>query len=321
MATITTLADLQKSATSYRKELLIMPVTSARATLQHMRAIPGLKGNYVLGQLSGTAELAPYKNTRQEDGDFKITPRTLEIFLGNCAKNFDPNEAWGTIYGSLVHNGEALKAADINRDILFLVAGQLGKKLNMAIFSAVRNEAGDTTQDLFNGFDTITASEITAKNIAADKGNYIEVPAVTKENAVDVFKAIYAAADDELKGQHTKIYCTYDQYNAYLEDYKATTGAAPYNTEFKKTVLEGSDGLAEFCPLSSKKGSEFIHLSPQNNMVYGYGAGENPGETLEVSKYAPWMLTLSAAMAFGVQFESVSPEMLLVAKPTASATL
>lgn len=315
MATITTLTDLQKSATTYRRDLLIMPVTAADATLGHMRGISGLRGNYVLGQLSGSAELAPYKSTRQDDGDFKITPRTLEMFLGNCAKNFDPNEVWGTIYGSLVHNGEALKNVDIARDILFLVAGQLGKKLNMAIFSAERNEAGNTTQDLFNGFDTITATEITAKNIAADKGNYIEVPEITKESAVDVFKQIYAAADDELKGQQTKIYCTFDQYNAYLEDYKATTGSTPYNTEYKKLFLEGSDNLAEFCPLASKKGSAFIHLSPQNNMVYGYGAGQNPGETLEVSKYSPWMLTLSAAMAFGVQFESISPEMLLVAKP------
>lgn len=43
--TITTLEALQKSATRYEKELLIMPATSASATLQHMTGMPGLLGN------------------------------------------------------------------------------------------------------------------------------------------------------------------------------------------------------------------------------------------------------------------------------------
>lgn len=59
--TITTVGALQKSATKYEKDLLIMPVTAAQATLQHMQGIPGLTGNIVLGQLDGEAELGPYK--------------------------------------------------------------------------------------------------------------------------------------------------------------------------------------------------------------------------------------------------------------------
>ena len=166
----------------------------------------------------------------------------------------------------------------------------------MAIWNAKRNTEGDTTKDLFNGFDTITATEATAGNIAADKGNYMELAAaIDKTNAIDTFNAIYAAADDELQGQKAKIY-------------------VPYNTEFKKTFLEGTDNQWEFCPLASKKGSQYIHIAPQSNMVYGYGAGDNPGERLAIEKYSSWKLTLEAAMAFGVQFRSLSPEMLMVAK-------
>ena len=88
----------------------------------------------------------------------------------------------------------------------------------------------------------------------------------------------------------------------------------PYNTEFKKTYLEGSDGLAEFVPLSSKKGSSYIHIAPQSNMCYGFGAGVNPAERMAVEKYKPWMLTLEAVMSFGVQFRSIAKEHLLVAK-------
>lgn len=205
--TITTLEALQKSATRYEKELLIMPATSAGATLQHMTGMPGLLGNVALGQLDGDAELGPYKSTRSDDGDFTIAPRELELFLGNCAYGFDPNDVWGTIYGSLVAQGESLKTVDVNKYILMFVAGKLGRKLNMAIWNAKRNAEGDTTKDLFNGFDTITDTEATADNIAAGKGNYMELTAaIDKTNAIDTFNAIYAAADDELQGQKAKIY-------------------------------------------------------------------------------------------------------------------
>ena len=257
--TITTLEALQKSATRYEKELLIMPATSAGATLQHMTGMPGLLGNVVLGQLDGDAELGPYKSTRSADGNFTITPRELELFLGNCAYGFDPNDVWGTIYGSLVAQGESLKKVDVNKYILMFVAGKLGHKLNMAIWNAKRNTEGDTTKDLFNGFDTITATEATAGNIAADKGNYMELAAaIDKTNAIDTFNAIYAAADDELQGQKAKIYVSKDIYNAYNLNYQLLHGSLPYNTEFKKTFLEGTDNQWEFCPLASKKGSQYI---------------------------------------------------------------
>ena len=46
-----------------------------------------------------------------------------------------------------------------------------------------------------------------------------------------------------------------------------------YNREFKKIYLEGSNNLCELVPLASKKGSKFLHLTTQANMVYGYGDG------------------------------------------------
>mgnify|MGYP006934517875 FL=1 len=313
--TITTIDALKKSATQYQKELLIMPVTSAQATLQHMQGMPGLKGNLVLSEINGEAELAPYKRTNVKDAEIGITARTLEMYLGNCAYNFDPNELWGTIYGSLVTQGEALKGVDINKSILMLATARMGKKLNMAIWNAKRNADGSTTKDLFNGFDTITDSEKLSEGIKADNGNYLQLTEdITEANAIDTFQKIYDAASDELQSQPVKIYCSKDIYSAYNRNYQLLHGALPYNTEFKKTYLEGTDGLWEFCPLASKKGSKYIHIAPQSNMIYGYGAGENPGETLDLGKYAPWALTLEASMAFGVQFKTLSQEMLFVAE-------
>lgn len=311
---ITTLAELQKSAQTYQKELLIMPMLSAQDTLRHMSGRPGTRGKRTVGELSGDVELAPWKNDRKAQGDFKITPRTLETFLGNCAYEFAPNDIWDTVHGSLQVMGQPVKDTEVAKAILFYAAGRLGKKLNMSIWNAERQDDGNTTAALFDGFDTIAAKEIAAGNLSADKGNYLHIAdGISAENAVDQLKYIYNSASDELQNAHTKLFLPRSIYNMYCEDYKATTGATPYNTEFKKTFLEGTDDLCELVPLASKKGSNFIQLTPQTNMLYGYGNGLAE-ESVAVEKYGPWMLTLEAAMYFGVQYESISPERLMVAK-------
>lgn len=306
-------AELKKSATTYRKDLLMMPVIGAKATLQHMTPVPGLAGRLVLGQLSGNIELGPYDPKREDEEKVAINPRTLETFLGSVIKKFDPNEVAKTVYGELVAQGESLKSADITRKVLVFLAAQLGQKLNLAIFKAKRNDAGTTTNDLFNGLDTIVANEITAGNIAEGEKNYMELGAVDATNAVDALKSLYFNASDELQAQHVKMLMPYDIYRAYCQDYQATVGSVPYNTEYKKTLLEGSDGLCELVPLASKKGSDYIQLTTKGNMKYGYGAGLAK-ENLTVEKHHPFLLDFVATMYFGTEFETISPEKLMIGK-------
>lgn len=318
-ATIITLDELQKSAHTYEKQLIQMPVISAQDTLKHMTPIPGVFGQHTLSEITGSFELGPYKRTRWEDGEVTFSPRTLETYLGNTALNFDPNELYGTIFGAKIFQGEALKSTQIAQDILSYMAAQLGKKLNMSIWTAKRNADGDTTAELFDGFDTITETEVTNGNISADKGNYVELSeAISESNAVDLFQAMYEATADELQGVPVNIYCTKDQYRKYLKAYKAETGAIVYNDKYEQLTLEGSNGLATFVPLVSKKGSNYIHIAPARNMIYGFGNGL-PQEGINVEKYKPWEFTLEATLVFGVQFASVSPEALFVAKVASEA--
>lgn len=308
-------AELKKSATTYKKELLMMPVIAAKATLQHMTPVPGLAGRMVLGQLSGNIELGPYDPAREDKEKVAITPRVLETYLGSVIKKFDPNEVAKTVYGEIVAQGQALTQADIVRQVLVFLAGQLGQKLNLAIFNAKRNDAGTTTKDLFDGLDTIAAAEIAAGNIAAAKGNLVEMGAVDATNAVDALKALYFGASDELQEQNVKMLMPYDIYRAYCQDYQTTVGAVPYNTEYKKTFLEGSDGLCELVPLASKKGSQYIQLTTKGNMKYGYGAGL-ADENLTVEKHHPFLLDFVSTMYFGTQYETISAEKLMIGKLT-----
>lgn len=311
-------SELQRSATEFQEELLMMPVIGAQDTLKHMSGRAGTRGRVIEGEVSGDIELAPYSNSTNNTSGVTIKQRILETHLGSVIKKFDPNEVRDTVYGSLIAQGDALAEQDINRQILMFLAGQLGKKLNMAIFSGTYSATGTTTAALFDGFDTITGKEITATTIKAANGNYYEPDVITDANAVDELKALYFAASDELQSIPTKMFMSRSVYNSYCENYKAVTGAVAYNQQYEKTFLEGSDGLCELVPLASKKNSAYIQIAPQANMRYGFGNGVE-GELVTVEKHHPFVLDFVATMYFGVQFRSISKEWLMVGKPTAKS--
>ena len=307
-------AELQKSAVTYRKDLLVMPVIAAEATLQHMTPRPGVAGREVLGQLSGGIELGPYDPQRYDDEGLDIKPRTLETFLGSVIKRFDLNSVAKTVYGSLTTQGEALTSLDLARQVLNYLSMQLGRNLNLHIWNAKRNDTGTKTKDLFDGFDTITQKEIAAGTIDTTEGNFMQLSqAIDESNATDILMSIYESADDILQGVPTKMFVPVSVYRAYNKDYLASFGNVVYNTQFKKTYLEGTDNLCELVPLVSKKGSPYIHLTTKSNMIYGYGDGLD-SEKIAIEKHHEFLLSFVATMFFGCQFEAINKERLMVAK-------
>ncbi len=307
-------AELQKSAVTYRKDLLVMPVIAAEATLQHMTPRPGVAGREVLGQLSGGIELGPYDPQRYDDDGLDIKPRTLETYLGSVIKRFDLNSVAKTVYGSLTTQGEALTSLDLARQVLNYLSMQLGRNLNLHIWNAKRNDTGTKTKDLFDGFDTITQKEITAGTIDTTEGNFMQLSqAIDESNATDILMSIYESADDILQGVPTKMFVPVPVYRAYNKDYLASFGNVVYNTQFKKTYLEGTDNLCELVPLASKKGSPYIHLTTKSNMIYGYGDGLD-SEKIAIEKHHEFLLSFVATMFFGCQFEAINKERLMVAK-------
>lgn len=306
--------ELKKSAVTYRKELLMMPVIAAEATLQHMTPRPGVAGREVLGQLSGGIELGPYDPKRYDDDGLDIKPRTLETYLGSVIKRFDLNSVAKTVYGSLTTQGEALTSLDLARQVLNYLSMQLGRNLNLHIWNAKRNDTGSKTADLFDGFDTITQKEIAAGTIDTSEGNFMQLSqAIDESNATDIIMSIYESADDILQGVPTKMFVPISIYRAYNKDYLASFGNVVYNTQFKKTYLEGTDNLCELVPLVSKKGSPFIHLTTKSNMIYGYGDGLD-SEKIAIEKHHEFLLSFVATMFFGCQFETINKERLMVAK-------
>jgi len=308
--------ELNKAAQLFRKELLIMAIIGLGGTLQHMTLRTGIRYKETVGQLGGPVELMPYTGEMDDaDDNIAITGRDIETFLGQSVKLFDPNVLLSTLYGSAITKGDALKGVPINKAVLTLMISKISEGLNKSIFSAVRNGAGKTTSTLFNGFDTIAAADIVAGNISvAKKNQYDFTAAITSSSAVDLLKAYYRAASDELKDVPTKLMVPRTIADAYNDDYQTTVGAAPYNKEFEKTFLEGTSNLCEIVPLIGKKAAPFLQLTTKENMLVGVNqTGEE--EQIEVRRGEnPFKVQFVTTMFFGTQYETISPERLLVGK-------
>lgn len=296
--------DLKKSAHTYRKMLLTLPHITLQSMLPHITLRSGVQYKQTVGQIMNGAQIGPYDPKRKGDGA-EIKGRTLETFLGSVIDEFDPNQVLQSIYGSLVVHGEGLKTTDISKAVISSMMMSLSENLFFAVFNAKRNDTGTKSVDLFNGFDTIAETEITAGEISVANNNLFEFGTkIDSSNAKDALKEYYRSADPRLKAVHTKMHVPFEILEAYEDDYQMSAGAVPYNTSFEKVFLEGSNGKCEIVPLSNKEGSKIIQLTTKDNMIMGTGSG-NILETLDVDRFSAFLVTLSVAMIMGVQYESI----------------
>ena len=316
-----TLQDYQEAATKYRRDLLMLPIIGIEETLKFMTGRPGIRYKENVAAMSGNAQFAPYKPSRRTDYNLNLDFRTLETYLGSVVANFEPNSAVSTLLGAMGDTkGDGQMQTPTAKHVLALIAKSLSENLNNAIWAGKRNASGDTTIDLFDGFDTITANDIKDGNISANKGNYLKITdKITTANAVDVAKEILFSLDPRLRAQTCYMYCSQDFADKYNEAYLLTHAGIAYNNQYSQTVVEGSDGRLILCPLANKADSNFIHVSPKINMLVGYDQMGDT-ESVMVKEYEPFILSYIATMFFGCQFESIDKRRLKVVELASSAS-
>ena len=301
-----TLQEFQEAATKWRSDLLMLPIIGIQETLKYMTARPGIRYKENVGALSGDAQFGPYKPSRSTDFNLNVDYRTLETFMGSVVAKFEPNSAVSTLLGQVgATKGDGQMKAPTALHVLALIARGLSEHLNEAIWAGKRNAAGDTTIDLFDGFDTITDKEITSGAIAAEEGNYMKLTEeVTSANAVDAAKEILFSLDPRLRSQDLYMFCTQDFADKYNEGYLLSHGGINYNTQYSQTTVEGSNGRLHIIPMYNKIGSKFIHICPKSNMLIGYDQMGDV-ESVMVKEYEPFILSYISTMFFGCQFESI----------------
>ena len=300
-----TLKEYQDAAIRWRKDLLMLPIIGIQESLKYMTGRPGIRYKEQVAAISGDAQFAPYKPSRSTDFNLNLDFRTLETYFGSVVAKFEPNSAISTLLGTGATKGEGQMQTPTALHVLALIAKGLAEHLNDALWNGVRNPTGDTTADLFDGFDTITENEISAGKIDASLGNYMKIDEqITAANAVDIAKEILFSLDPRLRKEELYMFCSQDFADKYNEGYLMTHSGIVYNTQYDQTAVEGSNGRLKLVPLYNKMDSKFIHICPKSNMLVGYDQMSD-AESIFVKEYEPFILSYIATMFFGVQFESI----------------
>lgn len=307
------LEEYQKAAKKYREEFLAMMLIGLEEILPYVTVRAGIRYKEVVGQLNLNAQFAPYKVNMKTGKDVDLKFRELETFMGAIDYEFEPNSAATLVIGkNAATKGDGQKNADIVRKSLTEICKTLSENLNLVLWSAVRNADGTTSADLFNGWDTITDTEIAAGNISAAKGNYLKLTeAITSENAVDVLKNAFRKANVILKRHPSYMYMAPEIREAYEDAYATIHNATPWVQGFEQLILEGSNKKCKFVDLVSKDGSKYIHLSTKENMLIGVDQMGDI-EDVAVERFSAFTLEFIATMFFGVEFESIDPRRLFV---------
>lgn len=302
---------LSKSFAKYRSDLIQVPSYSIDKAAQYMSRRTGVRGKETVGELSGDMQIGPYHTTRVDNDGVTITGRTLETFLGSTVKAFEPNAVRESIYGSNQFQGDALKNQPITKLVAMYLMGKCGEAFYRTLFTAKRNETGDKTIDLYDGFKTIADADIQSGAISADKGNFFQTQKVTDVNAVEVFEAFYDAADEKLQDADTILFCNTAEKRAYEKDYRTTFGHLNYNTEFNKLYLDGEDKCQIVGLSCVPRGFKLI--TPRSNMLLGLATdGDKCSFDVAENKMSHFLIDYVATMYFGTQFESITKELLLV---------
>lgn len=309
--------EYQKAAEKWRQQLLLLPMLSCKDSLRFMTGIPGIRNKEHVGTAKSNAQFGPYKADKNSSSTTEVKYRELETFFGNVCEDFEPNSVVTMLLGqNASFLGEGQKTAPSAKLVIASVLKSLGESLHNVLFTAKRNAEGGTSADLFNGFITIADAEVEAGNIADGKGNLFKITTGFSEaDALDVAKSIERKAHPVLRATEKFLYCSPEFADAYNDAYMLTHGGIVYNKKFEQAVVEGSNNKTTLAPLTCLAGSSKFFLAPKSNMLYGYDSLSDQ-ERIQVDRFKPFMLTLSAAMFFGVQFYSIDPRMLLMVDVT-----
>ena len=309
--------EYQKAAEKWRQQLLLLPMLSCKDSLRFMTGIPGIRNKEHVGTAKSNAQFGPYKADKNSSSTTEVKYRELETFFGNVCEDFEPNSVITMLLGqNASFLGEGQKTAPSAKLVIASVLKSLGESLHNVLFTAKRNAEGETSADLFNGFITIADAEVTAENISEATGTLLKsTTGFSEADALDVAKSIERKAHPVLRATEKFLYCSPEFADAYNDAYMLTHGGIVYNKKFEQAVVEGSNNKTTLAPLTCLAGSSKFFLAPKSNMLYGYDSLSDQ-ERIQVDRFKPFMLTLSAAMFFGVQFYSIDPRMLLMVDVT-----
>ena len=309
-----TLEDYKKTAVKWNSTLMDLPIRSAMDVLGFMHGLTGLRGEMQLGEIGADSQFAPFKKERNNTSNVNIKYRVIKNYLGNAVDEFAPVD-----YAHLTMGyddpivGEAIKGASTTALVLFHIAKARGQHIAQAVLTGVRNDEGNTTEDLCDGLLTIAGKEISAGAISKEQGNYIKlIDAFTFQNACDLLKEeVIFKLNPFMRRENNLLLCDPELVDMYNESYQATHTGLQYNQAYNQPYVEGSHNKVTLVGLPEMAGQKRMILTQKDNMWWAtYNKSDEMA--VDIMRKDHYTLSFAANMWLGTQFRTIDKRRLTI---------
>ncbi len=291
----------------YNKTLLVAPMASFEEVRPYFNIMTGIQGTIIAGTLANNSQFRPYRTAKDVTDTSSITPREMTNYKADLVEEFDPSIVLGTLYTE--KTGTKADQYDIAGKIAILIAARAGEKLLASIFTAVRNPAGNTSAELYNGFDKLVDLAIADSTVSVAKKNYVDISATpfTVQNVGDLLKAQYKALDRELK-KKCKLYIPVSIREMYEEWFQQEFGHVPWNEGMEQRYLIGTKKQCELVDLNEMEEGKYLYFTQKENMCFLFDM-ENDKEKVEIRRVDnPKVVQMFMITFFGVGIDTVEKE-------------
>jgi hypothetical protein len=237
-----------------------------------MRLIPGVNDEYPLTELQlndviqpGNVDtFSPTTNASQFKARIgKVRPVKVDL-------QFKPTQVqglWKTYLGEIQQRASK-DAYDLPFEgfLMDRIIAKAKENIRLkAMFKGIYNAAGTTPASTMDGIIKLISA---AKADGSIPNSQIATlgSAISASNAVDMFEKIVDIVPSQYK--QADLVCVADplmiQY--YFRDYRSSFGALPYNTVFKKNMIDGT--TIELVPEPGLAGTDLVIITPRYNMTW-----------------------------------------------------
>ncbi|WP_299755269.1 hypothetical protein [uncultured Pontibacter sp.] len=295
MADAINISKVDQYAKKYKSQLLALALLDQNV-FADFNVLPGIKDEFVLTTLRMGNVVKPYTKNWNPSTGGELEPRTLKVHLGKVELEEEPLKYRTTYLGFLMKAGVNEKDHPFEKFFTEEVMRKMKSEINLeTTFNGVRNAAGNSAKDLANGFLKIIEDEITALKVTP-----IVTGVIDNSNAVAKLKGMYKGLPKQYREVMMNIYCSYEDYDAYCENYQTKNGALPYNTQYEHVYLEGSNRRAKLVPKAGFGDSRRIIMTPLENMCIGVDLASDQ-EKIGINNADVWVVKFYAAFAYGLQ--------------------
>ena len=288
----------------------------AGEVLQHCYGIPGVTDSITLGRVEGGAVSSMYNGIfigRTVNG--KVVPRTLKVYPVKI-EEADESERYRRTYitevrGGLYDGGHPFEVWLISH-VLQLASQDLLNVLFTAEYDStqISSSANTDIKYAFDGWGSIAWKEITAATptISTAIGNMYATGVMDTTNIGDKLLAMWRSRPETFRRKASKIYMSADLVDMYTDWYEAkyTFVAGVGDEEGHPLFLRGTGKKCEIVKVYGlPKDSQFVILTTQQNMCYGFDKESDLKTVLPFNSGNPYWFTMAGKYVFGTQFASI----------------